>query len=503
MTAILNVRNICKRFGKLDANKNISFEVFPGEILAILGENGAGKTTLMNIIFGHYLADNGTILFNGNELKSGDPKVAINAGIGMVHQHFTLAENLTVLENTLVGTQALYKPHLAEKKARNKLNYLAREFGLELNPDQLVRNLSVGQKQRIEILKTLFSDCKLLILDEPTASLTPQEVKSLFDSIRKLVAAGLGVILISHKLNEILEISNRIVVLRSGEIVGEVKTEDADKSQLGEMIVGHKINRPHRRKNSLTETKIELRSVSTKNSNELVSLEKVNLRVRGGEILGIAGVAGNGQKALAELLTGHTKPISGEIILNGENYTLKTPSDFINAGVAYIPEDRNADGTVGEMSIWENTILSESKNLNFFDKKGILNKFNSRELAHSICEKHDVRFQSVEQPARLLSGGNIQKLLIGRWLERNPTVIIACQPSRGLDEGAISAVHKTLLSQRKNSNGIILISEDLDELLSLSDKIMVLYGGKSSPVFENQNIDVARLGLLMAGDGFK
>ena len=226
MTALLNVKNIDKSFGRLNANKNISFDVASGEIVAILGENGAGKTTLMNIIFGHYVADSGLINFNGNELKAGDTKAAIDAGIGMVHQHFTLAENLTVLENILVGTQPLYQPRLSERKAKEKLKYLATEFGLELSPQQLVRNLSVGEKQRLEILKTLFGDCKLLILDEPTASLTPQEVKTLFISIRKLVASGLGVILISHKLNEILEISNRIIVLRAGEVVGKVKTKN-------------------------------------------------------------------------------------------------------------------------------------------------------------------------------------------------------------------------------------------------------------------------------------
>ena len=502
MTALLNVKNIDKSFGRLNANKNISFDVASGEIVAILGENGAGKTTLMNIIFGHYVADSGLINFNGNELKAGDTKAAIEAGIGMVHQHFTLAENLTVLENILVGTQPLYQPRLSEGKAKAKLKYLATEFGLELSPQQLVRNLSVGEKQRLEILKTLFGDCKLLILDEPTASLTPQEVKTLFISIRKMVASGLGVILISHKLNEILEISNRIIVLRSGEVVGKVKTKNADKTQLGEMIVGRKINRPIRKENSFKEARIQLFQLSTKSGNGLSALKNVDLEVRGGEIIGVAGVAGNGQKALAEVLTGHNKPNSGKIFVNGKNLFGKTPSDFMNSGVAYIPEDRNADGIIGDMSVWENIILTESKNLKFFNKKGILNIKNSHELANSVCQKNDVRCQSIEQPARLLSGGNIQKLLIGKWLERKPSVIVACQPSRGLDEGAISAVHKTLLSERKKSTAIILISEDLDELLLLADKIVVLYNGKLSQVIENSNLNANKLGLMMAGDGF-
>ena len=502
MKALLNVHNICKSFGNLNANKNISFKLAPGEILAILGENGAGKTTLMNIIFGHYLADSGTIKFNGGELKPGDPKAAINAGIGMVHQHFTLAENLTVLENTLVGTGSLYNPNLAKKKAIKKLNSLAGVFGLELDQKQLVRNLTVGEKQRIEILKTLFSDCKLLILDEPTASLTPQEVTTLFSSLRKMVSTGLGIILISHKLNEILDISDRIVVLRSGEIVGEVQTKNADKTQLGEMIVGQKISRPGRQKNVLGETKIQLKSISAKSNNGSSFLDKLDLEARGGEIIGIAGVAGNGQKLLAETMAGHIKPTSGTISINGKNFTGKAPRDFMRAGVAYIPEDRNLDGTIGDMSIWENVILSETKNPKFFNKNGILHHSNSQKLAHSVCQNHDVRYQSIEQPTRLLSGGNIQKLLIGRWLMRNPGVIIACQPSRGLDEGAISTVHKILLSERKKSTAIILISEDLDELLLLSDKLVVLYNGKLSEIIENNNLNINQLGLKMAGEGF-
>ena len=502
MKALLNVENISKSFGKLNANKNITFNVATGEILAILGENGAGKTTLMNIIFGHYLADKGTIKFNNNELKAGDPKAAISAGIGMVHQHFTLAENLTVLENTLVGTQSLYHPNLAKRKSIDKLNYLAREFGLELDPKQLVRNLSVGEKQRIEILKTLFSDCKLLILDEPTASLTPQEVTTLFTSIRKMVINGVSVIIISHKLNEILEISDRIVVLRSGAVVGEVKTKNADKTQLGEMIVGHKINRPNRGKNVIGETKIKLCSISVKSDTGTSILDNVTLEARGGEIIGIAGVAGNGQKVLAETMSGHVTPAFGTIYINGKNLTGKYPEDFMRSGVAYIPEDRNLDGTIGDMSIWENVILSETKNTKIFQKNGILNRINSHNLAHSVCQNNDVRYQSIQQPARLLSGGNIQKLLIGRWLIRKPSVIIACQPSRGLDEGAISTVHKTLLSERKKSTAIILISEDLDELLLLSDKILVLYNGKLSDIIENRNVNINRLGLKMAGEGF-
>ncbi|MGB2263102.1 MAG: ATP-binding cassette domain-containing protein, partial [Candidatus Puniceispirillaceae bacterium] len=306
MAPLLEVSNIRKSFGSLVANRDISFTVDSGEVLAILGENGAGKTTLMNIIFGHYLADGGVVQCAGRELRRGDPRAAIEAGIGMVHQHFTLAENLTVLENTLIGTQSLWKPMLSTAEARQKLVALADQFGLEMNPDAYVHQMSVGEKQRLEILKTLINDCRLLILDEPTASLTPQESNGLFDSIRKMVSAGLGVIIISHKLNEIMQISDRIIVLRAGETVGTVRTADASKRQLGEMIVGQKITRPERRSSRMSDPKIKLENICTRKTNlQAASLKNIDLTVRGGEIMGVVGVADNGQRSLAEVMSGH------------------------------------------------------------------------------------------------------------------------------------------------------------------------------------------------------
>ena len=503
MIPLLEVSNIGKNFGSLVANRDISFTVSAGEVLAVLGENGAGKTTLMNIIFGHYLADEGIVRCGGRELRRGDPRAAIEAGIGMVHQHFTLAENLSVLENTLIGTQSLWRPMLSTAAARKKLIKLADQFGLEVNPDACVHQMSVGEKQRLEILKTLINDCRLLILDEPTASLTPQESDGLFNSIRKMVSSGLGVIIISHKLNEIMQISDRIIVLRAGETVGTVKTAGANKRQLGEMIVGQKISRPVRRSSQMSGLKIRLENICTEKTKlQAASLKNIDLSVRGGEIMGVVGVAGNGQRNLAEVMSGHSEPTKGSVIIKGQKMFEHTPMSYMEAGVAYIPEDRNNDGVVGDMSVWENAVLTETKNADLVGRMAIINTPRCRSAAEKICSANDVRFQSINQPARLLSGGNIQKLLIGRWFARSPEIIIACQPSRGLDEGAISAVHQSLLAARGNGAAVILISEDLEEILALSDSIVVMYDGFASEPFENDNVDVTGLGMMMTGDGF-
>ena len=502
MSPLLKVADVSKSFGALKANSNISFEVSPGEVLAILGENGAGKTTLMNIIFGHYLADTGDVEFKGSALRAGDPRAAIEAGIGMVHQHFTLAENLTVLENTLIGAQSLWKPRLNSAAARRKLIALADRFGLEMDPDRTVSELSVGEKQRLEILKTLYNDCELLILDEPTASLTPQEASVLFASIRSMVSEGLAVIVISHKLHEILKISDRIIVLRSGKTVGDVLTSQADKRQLGEMIVGQQIERPKRGTGAVESvSRILLENVNTKGGTTSVALDEVSLSLFGGEIIGIAGVAGNGQKALAEVMSGHQQPSSGRIIIDQQPFGRVSPRTFMQAGIAYIPEDRNLEGMVGDMTVWENAVLSETANAEMVGGFSQINKRACLALAERICADNDVRTQSLVQPTRLLSGGNVQKLLIGRWLARNPRIIIACQPSRGLDEGAISAVHRMLLAARQSGSAILLISEDLEEIMALADRIAVMFDGRLSEPMPNSNVDPVELGLMMTGEG--
>ncbi len=501
MTTLLKVEKITKKFGDFYANDKISFEVKKSEVLAILGENGAGKTTLMNILFGHYTPDAGKISFEGNSIEFGNTNNAIKLGIGMVHQHFTLAENLTVLENIIIGRQSIFSLSLPKRQARVKILELSKKFGLPINPDELVANLSVSEKQRIEILKTLFLDCKLLILDEPTAALTPQETDALFSTIRNMIETGLSVILISHKLNEILAVSDRIIVLRNGSSVGEIDTHSADRKKIAEMIVGKKIDYPQKKKIPRKSRVLSLVDVSY-NKTDAPNLSKVNLDLYGGQILGIAGVAGNGQTTLAKILSGHFKPTQGKIVFNEAKSVHTSPKSFMDLGVAYIPEDRNSDGIVGDMEIWENAIMTEMDDPYLRNSLGIINKKISFDRSENLCETYDVRMQSIRQRSRLLSGGNVQKLLLGRWLIRKPKIIIACQPTRGLDEGAIASIQKLLLEAQQNGSAIILISEDLDELLTMSDDISVMYKGMLSGPTETSSTNKLSIGLQMAGDGY-
>ena len=503
MTNLLEIKNITKRFGDLTANDNISFSQKEGEVLAILGENGAGKTTLMNILFGHYKADDGEIIFKGTKLPMGKPNNAIAAGIGMVHQHFTLADNLTVLENIIIGEWSLLSPSLPQKYAREKLRNLSDKFGLPIEPDTLVTNLSVSQKQRLEILKTLYRDCTLLILDEPTAALTPQETKSLFSTIKQMVKKGLSVILISHKLNEILSVSDRIIVLRHGRLVGEANTKKADRKQLAEMIVGGTVDYPKRQAVKKGSEVIRLNDISCDPINESSKgLNEISITLYEGQILGIAGVTGNGQIPLAKIMAGHLKPKNGKMFFFGKKINSHAPKYFMDLGVAYIPEDRNADGLVGDMSVWENSIMTETDDPEVRSQVGWLNRDNCKNSAQLLCNTYDVRTQSLQQPARLLSGGNVQKLLLGRWLRRSPKLLIACQPTRGLDEGAIASIQKIILEVRRKGNAVLLITEDLDELLMLSDKIAVLFNGNLSKSFDAGKLNRSKIGLMMAGETF-
>ena len=501
MTTLLKVEKITKRFGEFYANNEISFEVKEGEVLAILGENGAGKTTLMNILFGHYTPDAGSVQFEGSTIEFGNTANAIKLGIGMVHQHFTLAENLTVLENIIIGRQSIFSLSLPKRKARIKILELSKRFGLPIDPDEIVANLSVSEKQRIEILKTLFLDCKLLILDEPTAALTPQETDALFSTIRNLIDSSLSVILISHKLNEILAVSDRIIVLRNGSSVGEMDTNSAARENIAEMIVGKKIDYPKKTKTPRRSRYLSLLDVSYSKAGS-PNLSAVNLNLYGGQILGVAGVAGNGQTTLAKILSGHLRPTQGKVIFEENDRINSSPKSFMDMGVAYIPEDRNSDGIIGDMEIWENAIMTEMDVSFFRNRLGIINRKASFERTENLCETYDVRMQSIRQQSRLLSGGNVQKLLLGRWLMRKPKIIIACQPTRGLDEGAIASIQKLILRAQQNGSAIILISEDLDELLTMSDDIAVMYNGKLSNPVETSTTNKLAIGLQMAGEGF-
>jgi len=497
--SILEIKNITKSFGSLVANDDISLSLDEGEILALLGENGAGKTTLMNILFGHYTADEGSISIDVELLPPGSTEAAIKAGVGMVHQHFTLADNLSVLENIILGTENLFAWRQDLSGARTKLEKMSEEFGLAVKPDILVGELSVGERQRVEILKVLYRDARVLILDEPTAVLTPQETEGLFTTLKKLTAKGLGVIFISHKLNEILAISNRVAVLRRGAITGIVKTVDADRALLAEMMVGRKVTRPRLEAAAAGAVVLQLSGVSVSGNTPTPLLNNIDLEVCAHEIVGVAGVAGNGQSALASLLSGLTRPASGTLELFGEALSGVTPSLMVSKGVGRIPEDRHVSGVVGEMAVWENLISEILKSPEISHGRFWIKKPDALKRTEKLIEQYDVRCEGPLQQTKLLSGGNMQKLILARALSSDPSFILANQPVRGLDEGAIAYVQTQLLAARQRGAGILLISEDLDELMSLCDKLVVMYHGELSAPFAPKQKTVQEIGLMMAG----
>ncbi len=496
---ILDIKNITKSFGSLVANDSISLSLAAGEILALLGENGAGKTTLMNILFGHYTADAGSIAIAGELLPPGSTEAAIEAGVGMVHQHFTLADNLSVLDNIILGTEKLFSWRQDLSGARTKLEQMSKEFGLAVKPDVLVGDLSVGERQRVEILKVLYRDARVLILDEPTAVLTPQETEGLFATLKKLTDKGLGVIFISHKLNEILAISNRVAVLRRGVITGTVNTSDADRALLAEMMVGRTVTRPRLEIAVAGEPVLQLSNLSVGGNAQEPLLNTIDLQVCAHEIVGVAGVAGNGQSALASLLSGLTRPKSGDFELFGEILSEISPALMVAKGVGRIPEDRHASGVVGEMLNWENLISENLKTPEISNAGLWIKKAEAVQRAEQLIEQYDVRCEGPLQQTKLLSGGNMQKLILARALSANPSFILANQPVRGLDEGAIAYVQTQLLAARQRGAGILLISEDLDELMSLCDKIVVMYHGSLSAPFAPSQKTVQEIGLMMAG----
>lgn len=493
---VLKLEGISKRFGPLLANDAISFDLREGEIVALLGENGAGKTTLMNILFGHYVADEGAITVGGKPLPPGEPRAAIKAQIGMVHQHFTLADNLSVLDNIMLGTEKLWRLNSARKEARLRLTRLAQDFGLAVDPDKTVAELSVGERQRVEILKVLYREARILILDEPTAVLTPQESQTLFATLKKLTQKGLSIIFISHKLHEVLSVSDRIFVLRAGKLIAERATKATTRQELAELMVGRAIAEPRLEPQKPGEIHVDLRAISTADG-----LDRADLTLHGGEILGLAGVSGNGQTALANLLSGLTRPQGGALHIFGEDAKHWTPDIVTRHGIARIPEDRHAEGLIADMSVTEN-VIAELYREDRFNKRGLLDWKAAEGFARDIIVKFDVKCPSPAARVRLLSGGNMQKLILGRTLSLQPRFILACQPARGLDIGAVSYVHEHLVEARKRQASVLLISDDLDEILKLSDRIAVIYRGRISKPQARNEVSVRELGLMMAGHGF-
>jgi general nucleoside transport system ATP-binding protein len=498
---VLRLSGITKRFGPLLANDAISLTLHRGEVLALLGENGAGKTTLMNILFGHYVADEGTIEAFGETLPPGSPKAALARGIGMVHQHFTLADNLTVLDNIVLGTEPLWRGRSRRAEARAKVARLSESFGLTVRPDSRVSELSVGERQRVEILKALYRDARILILDEPTAVLTPQESEALFATLQKLIAQGLAIIFISHKLNEVMAVSRRVAVLRQGKLVAERMTAETDRHELAELMVGRPIPEPKLEPIPHGHPVLTLEAVTLIPARARPLLQEVSLQLHGSEIVGIAGVSGNGQGALADLVSGVVAPTAGRVSLFGQPIHYFDPANMVTYGIARIPEDRHAVGLVGDLSLEENLISARYREAPF-SRRGLIDWRAVRAFATKIIADYDVRCPGPKAATRLLSGGNMQKLILGREMALAPRIILANQPTRGLDIGAVGYVHQQLLKARGAGAGVLLISEDLDELLALADRVVVMYRGRMSAPMLRNAVTIRRLGLMMAGQGF-
>ena len=500
---VLELAGISKRFGDLVANDAISLSLARGEVLALLGENGAGKSTLVSILFGHYVADTGSVTAFGAPLPPGNPRAALAAGIGIVHQHFTLADNLSVLDNIILGTEPLWRPFSDRRRARARVLDLARQFGLAAEPDARVGELSVGERQRVEILKALYRGAKVLILDEPTAVLTPQEATSLFATLRHLVANGLSIVFISHKLDEVLAVSDRIAVLRAGRLVATRAAAVTTKAELAELMVGHAVVLPHREPRAVGAPCIELDRVVARDDRGVRLLADITLAVGAGEIVAIAGVAGNGQQALADLLSGTLAALSGKVSIDGRTLPA-SPARWVAAGVARIPEDRHAVGVVGELAAWENTV-TELVRTPQFSRAGVLRRRRGRAHARDIVARFDVRLAGIDTPTRALSGGNMQKLIVGRALSvragRLPVAIVANQPTWGLDVGALAWVHRCLLDAAAAGVAVLVISEDLDEIFAIADRVGVMAHGRLVAMRPVDGWTLPEIGLAMTAGG--
>jgi simple sugar transport system ATP-binding protein len=490
--------NIVKQFPGVLANDKVCFDVNQGEAHALLGENGAGKSTLMRQLYGLYRPDEGEILINGKPVTFNSPADAIAAGIGMIHQHFMLVPTLTVAENVALGLKSSREPVLDLEKVSARIRELSHLYGLVVDPSTYVWQLSVGEQQRVEIIKALYRGASLIILDEPTAVLTPQEVNDLFITLNRMVTDGHALIFISHKLHEVMKISSRVTVLRDGRIIGTRPTAGVTRDELVTMMVGRPVRSLSPQPLKAGPIRIEISGLHGMGDRGTEALHGIDLQIRGGEILGLAGVSGNGQRELAECLAGVRKSLQGSIALDGTDITSMGLKQRVDSGLAFIPEERMRDGAIREFSVQENIFLHDHASPKY--THGIFLDFARMiAFANELVDKFSVKTPGLDTPIKNLSGGNIQKLIMARELSRQPKVLIASQPTRGVDIGATEYIHQRLLQQREQGTAILLISEDLDEIRVLSDRIAVLYEGCIMGIVERNQATVEQIGLMMAG----
>ncbi len=503
-TPILELRGITKRFPGVLANDDVSVEVRAGRVVALLGENGAGKSTLMNVAYGLLGPDSGEILVDGQPVSISQPRDAIDLRIGMVHQHFMLVEPLTVTENIVLGLEPTSALGVLDRsRARSRVIELSARYGLKVDPDARIMDLSVGMQQRVEILKTLYREARILILDEPTAVLTPQEVRELFDIVRELVDEGLAVVIITHKLEEVMSFADEIVVMRAGRVVGTTTPGQCDQASLARMMVGRDVVL-HVEKTPVQtgDVLLEVSGLEVLDDRKLEALRGVSFSIRAGEIVGIAGVDGNGQRELVEAVMGLRRPRKGSITLMGRDITRDDPRRTIESGVSHVPEDRHRRGLVLDFDLVENTVLGDHRRRPF-SRFGVLDRAAIEREAASRIAEYDVRTPDVHVAAANLSGGNQQKLVLARELGRDPEVLVAAQPTRGLDVGAIEFVHRRILAERDAGKGVLLVSMELEEIMSLSDRILVMFEGRIAAEFEGGSVTEAELGIHMTGGARK
>ncbi|EEM70379.1 MULTISPECIES: ABC transporter ATP-binding protein [Bacillus cereus group] len=499
MEYVIEMNNITKVFPGIVANDDITLQVKQGEIHALLGENGAGKSTLMNVLFGLYQPEQGEIKIKGNPVKITNPNIANDLGIGMVHQHFMLVHNFTVTENIILGNEPKKNGEIAVEEAAKEIKQLSEQYGLAVDPHAKIEDISVGMQQRVEILKTLYRGAEILIFDEPTAVLTPQEIHELIQIMKKLVQEGKSIILITHKLKEIMEVCDRCTIIRKGKGIGTVNVAETDEHKLAELMVGRQVNfKTEKIEAKPKEEVLSIANLIVHDTRKLPAVKGLDLTVRAGEIVGIAGIDGNGQSELIEAITGLRKVESGSIAIKGKEITNWPVRRITEEGIGHIPEDRHKHGLVLDFSVRDNIVL-QAYYKNPFSKKGILNFSKITQKAKALIEQFDVRTPSEQTLARALSGGNQQKAIIAREVDRNPDLLIAAQPTRGLDVGAIEFIHKKLIEQRDNGKAVLLLSLELDEILNVSDRVAVIYEGKIVAIVDAKETNEQQLGLLMAG----